>query len=389
MTFAVDLPRVVDLAADQVAWEVDDASTPAASRAWHASVSALICGSATSCLPLVMTVPTVWGEPRRTRLLSILGTLDRPIVLVPRAIAIARSHTDLACSACVVVEFGVSGCSIREANPLAHRLVRNVHGWELVTTLPLDLHSDSWPGGEYDDVAVILVDDPTASDALDWLRMHTGIGRILAVDTDLVVRYGADPGPAQGRLDVAEPWTEEAAAPAGRRRRRVLAGATIAAVIAATAIVGGVRSGHSLSAPESMRVGRVAVVIPSGWNRAEQSMGSGEVARAVFVRRDDGRRIIVVQTTVRAGSTPDSVARSLANKIAQRGDNAVVEFAPSMRMGGRDVIAYRETPASGVPIAWYVLVEHDLQVSIGCQGGSDAQAMHAECAAAVGSATID
>ncbi|GAB20721.1 hypothetical protein GOEFS_127_00040 [Gordonia effusa NBRC 100432] len=288
----------------------------------------------------------------------------------------------------MVVESGSPRRPSHTSNLFAHRLIRRSDGWELVSTKPVDSQSDTWPGGDYDDASMILLDE-NAFDTLQWIRHRTGVGRILAVDTGLVNRYGGDPGQAEYQQGET-PCLGDVGVPVGQRRRRMLAMVTVVAVIAAVVIVGGVRSGRtSSSGAESAHVGRVTIEIPSGWRRAELSTEKDATSRAVFVHRDTGRRIIVVQTALRAGSTQQTVARSLTNKIAQRGDDAVAEFAPSMRVAGREVIAYREAPESGASISWYVLVEHDLQVSIGCQVGADASAMTGECAAAVGSVVID
>ena len=133
--------------------------------------------------------------------------------------------------------------------------------------------------------------------------------------------------------------------------------------------------------------------MPGDWRQSEQRTPSGSAddpstTRAVFVDPDDGRRIIAVLTEVRAGSTRESVAGSLRNRIEQRGDDVVTEFSAATRFGGRDVIGYRESPASGGAIRWYVVVDDGLQVSIGCQAGTAAESPDDECAAAVRSVRV-
>ena len=85
----------------------------------------------------------------------------------------------------------------------------------------------------------------------------------------------------------------------------------------------------------------------------------------------------------RCAPARESVAGSLRNRIEQRGDDVVTEFSAATRFGGRDVIGYRESPASGGAIRWYVVVDDGLQVSIGCQAGTAAESPDDECAAAV------
>ncbi|MFZ2511261.1 MAG: hypothetical protein WAW85_09265 [Gordonia sp. (in: high G+C Gram-positive bacteria)] len=88
----------------------------------------------------------------------------------------------------------------------------------------------------------------------------------------------------------------------------------------------------------------------TGWRRTELSCDradDGRGLRAVFADGADRRRLIVVVTALRDGADRDSVAQSLANRIAQRGDDVVVEFAPASSYGGREVISYREAPRIG------------------------------------------
>lgn len=337
--------------------------------------------------PVRLTVPTVWGTPRCERLRRALGAGRNRITLLPRAIAIARSHSDSASSGCVVVEPGIDVPG-EPPNWLVHKLQRGTAGWELSATTVRALRDEQWSEHEFDDVAAIFVaDSPT--DLVDWLTTRTTVGRILPVDADLIRHYATDPGVPLRPSDTARGWVRPVAAARRPRRRRALAAATVVAVLAATGLVVGLRSTEAPAGRQSVLVGRVTVTMPAGWRRTDLAAQPASPERAVFVEPSDGRRIILVQTPLRRGSTSATVARSLANRIAQRGDDAVAEFAPSMRVGGRDVIAYRETPQSGSSIAWYVLVERSLQVSIGCQGGAAVGSVQRECVAAVQSATID
>ncbi|NMO02395.1 type VII secretion-associated protein [Gordonia sp. TBRC 11910] len=383
MTSIVDLPPVIDLAADALVREVDAASSPGEFDAWQRSVTALIERVAPRAA--VITVPTEWGRPRLQRLRQALAGLRRPITLVPRAIAVARSHTDMACAVCVVVERLAIPSAPGPSKLLFHKVIRSAAGWELAATYALAPTSERWPA-VFDDASIVVVDDPCA-DVVEWLHQVTPVGRIVAVDPQLLCRYGADPGVIQRLDEVPVPAPAERLVAARPRRRRALVAAAVTVAIVAVAALVYPRPAPTPSVAYRVDVGRVSVEVPAGWQRSA-SDSSGDAGRAVFLRRDDGRRIIVVQTAVRTGSTPESVARSLANKIAQRGDDAVSEFAASMRVGGREVIGYREAPASGSPIAWYVLVERNLQVSIGCQAGAAAQSMQTECVAAVTSAVI-
>lgn len=326
--------------------------------------------------PCTATVPTRWGTPRLARLRAELG--PRAVQFVPRALAIARSHTDVASQGCLVVEaiFG---------HWLVHRLSRTGAGWSLRASVLLDPGAPAVPGGT-DDVSAVFIDDGDhAEQARDWFMLHTNVGRIVRVDRDLLRRYGGDPGVVDGAGPEETYDLSPEPMPASHRlshRRHLVVAAVVAAVLAVGGVVLSERSRGDETSTQMAVVGRVQLVAPPGWHRTDSP------GRSVFAQRADGRRIIVVQTTLRAGSTSASVARSLANKIAQRGTGVVSEFSPTMRVGGREVIGYREMPASGAAIAWYVMVSENTQVSIGCQDGTAAESVQLECSTAVTSATI-
>ena len=218
--------------------------------------------------------------------------------------------------------------------------------------------------------------------AIDVISDHAVAGRVVAVDRALLARRGAEP---LGLLPLDFTYLDAASGVPtaqssmwhGSRRRLLMAAAFIAViVVAAVTIVGiSLRSADTPPGDRPVTQGRTTLMIPSQWHRNEQTVtrstaGSGSLgqSRTVFVAPDDGSRILLIQSPVRSGSTSASVAVSLRNRIVQRGDDVVSEFSASTRFAGRDVISYREAPASGAPIRWYVLVEHDLQVSVGCQG---------------------
>ncbi|MFT4088072.1 MAG: type VII secretion-associated protein, partial [Gordonia sp. (in: high G+C Gram-positive bacteria)] len=177
--------------------------------------------------------------------------------------------------------------------------------------------------------------------------------------------------------------------PESRRSRRVRWAACAVAVLTVVAL--GVLARVTAPAPAAQaavteRIGPARLDVPGGWRRSELSEEAG--VRAVFADPADGRRLIVVVTRLRSGATRETVATSLRNRIAQRGDAVVVEFAPDSRYAGRRVISYREQPESGPEVRWYVVVERDVQITIGCQNGTGGQRMDPRCRAAVGSAAV-
>nr|WP_249361877.1 type VII secretion-associated protein [Gordonia araii] len=185
--------------------------------------------------------------------------------------------------------------------------------------------------------------------------------RLLAVDRSLLNRFGAHrPLPPIGPVIV----------PFSRRRVRRWP-AAVAVVTVAVGIVGGVLIWPKPAATTALvDIGGVRIDVPGDWRRTDLA---GEPApRAAFVEPETGSRIVVAVSPLRADATIESVAASLGERIKQRGDDAVSEFAERAMFAGQMVVAYRETPDSGAPIRWYVRVlrlpeQGQRQVSVGCQ----------------------
>lgn len=358
--------------------------------------------------PVVIGYPSTWGAVRRAVLAAAVADLPVDVSLVPRAVLIARSHSDVAMQRCAVVETThVPGYPVDPAHPLprswdVQRLTRGADGWVI------DRSGVIGPDGPADRVEALIDDSVEAvfvdgevpaevSDAIDLVRAHVVAGRVVGVDHPLIARYGARSGLIEPMTHVVNPaGGADSSSRPSTRRRWVWAAAAVALVVAVGAAVVGVwqRDEQPPDPTRQLSVGRTSLIVPTDWQQSSPPPPSGSagtadtVSRTVFTDPATGGRILLVQTEVRSGSTTESVATSLANRIRQRGDDVVTEFSASTRFAGRDVIAYREAPASGSAIRWYVLVAGDLQVSIGCQAGSDGQPVDAQCATAVGSARV-
>ncbi|WP_338837551.1 type VII secretion-associated protein [Gordonia polyisoprenivorans] len=361
--------------------------------------------------PVLVGHPSTWGAVRRGVLTGAAGSLRPDITLVPRAILIARSHTDVTVSRCAVVETTHRPTHRRAAGPPrwdVQRLRRGAIGWEIedsAVLCPVGSATEDAAAVEEaidDGIEAVYVDgdDPAeVGRAVELILDHSVAGRVVAVDRRLVARWGSRVAHIEP-LDFGDLDAQMAASSARRRveltRGRVLAG-VLAVVVLVVGVVAAVASTRHDRPPAPadhlVTQGRTSLLIPSDWQQTEQNAPSGATSssvqsRTVFVAPEDGSRILLVQSTVRAGSTPSSVALSLRNRIAQRGDDVVSEFSAATRFAGRDVISYREAPASGAPIRWYVLVEHDLQVSVGCQAGTGGDSVDEPCEQAVASARI-
>jgi type VII secretion-associated protein (TIGR03931 family) len=229
-------------------------------------------------------------------------------------------------------------------------------------------------------VDLVVVDVPPGriGAAMRTVSAVIGSARLVAVDEGLLHRFGTH-RPLPPLSPVIEGFEQ-------RRARRW------PWLVMTPVLVLGVASAVAFTRPHagsfaSAVVGGVPVEIPDDWRRTELT---GEPApRVVFVEPGTGSRIVVALSPLRAGATPESVAASLAERIRQRGDDAVSDFAARAEFAGQTVIAYRETPDSGAPIRWYVrVIEVDgrgtSQVSVGCQDSGAAE-FERECRRAVAS----
>ncbi|WP_068271658.1 type VII secretion-associated protein [Aldersonia kunmingensis] len=113
--------------------------------------------------------------------------------------------------------------------------------------------------------------------------------------------------------------------------------------------------------------GRVRFVVPPSWSpRPPDPQRPGRLELAP--PGGAAARIIVIQNEIDPGLGYDEVASALADKIAARGSGG--PFADLQRdvvFGGRPGLSYRETPSPGSEVRWHVVVEQEMQVSVGCQ----------------------
>ncbi|MXP23021.1 type VII secretion-associated protein [Gordonia sp. HNM0687] len=362
-------------------------------------------------VPFVIGHPSTWGRLRTAALARSVAQLGVPVEVIPRAVLIARSHSDGAMQRCAVVE--TTHLPTVPHDPArtpaetwdVARLRRTAGGWQIEATDVLTPGADDIARQTEsivdDSVEAVFVDgaDPAArSRARDVVGAHVVAGRVVDVDRALVRRYGWRTG---RHLSEAERFGVHGPTPSvpgptrgdnRTSRRAVWAAGVVAVLIAVVAVVVGVAQVQPDPAEQTAVVGRTTVVVPADWRRSELDPPDGQngtqTSRTVFADPDTGRRLLLVQSEVRADSTLASVARSLGNRIRQRGDEVVTEFSPSTRFMGREVISYREAPASGSAIRWYVQVADGLQVSVGCQDGSAGESVDAECARAVSSVRI-
>ncbi|MEH3156424.1 MAG: type VII secretion-associated protein [Gordonia paraffinivorans] len=352
--------------------------------AWASAVAEAIGPDRPSTV--VLAYPSTWGRRRagvvHGAVEAVVG--DAPIAAYPRAVLLAATHLESSVQACVLLE-------AHDDRIDAHRLRRTAEGWYIGRTVVLDgdCTADDLADLVDDAVEVVLVDGDRAdrvAAVLDLVADATPTGRISAVDRALLHRFGPPRAP--------RPAPTPAPVPTATGRSRLLL--AVGVLVAVAAVVVGLvvwRGGADRSTPrpadETAQIGRVSLTVPAGWRRTSDAPdATGAIGFTSIASPDDDRRIVLVQNSVRADSTLDTVATSLRNRLAQRGTDAVAEFSADTTFAGRRVISYRETPGSGAPIRWYVVVASALQVSVGCQPGSQGRSIDDACAAAVGSVAI-
>ncbi|WP_299575551.1 type VII secretion-associated protein [uncultured Williamsia sp.] len=336
---------------------------------------------------VILAHPSTWGRRRVGVLLDAVEAVvggTATVTAQPRATLLAATNLESSVLACVLLEAHDDRVDV-------HRLQRSADGWRIGRTVVLDADCtpDELADLVDDAVEVVLVDGDRADrvdTVVDLVADATPTGRIAAVDRALLHRFGPPRAPRP-----SPPPSPRLGKP-GPARILVAAGVFVMAVAVVVGLVvwrGGGDDPAPRAATETAQIGRVSLTVPQGWRRtSDPPDATGAIGFTSIASPADDRRLLLVQNAVRVDSTLDSVATSLRNRLGQRGTDAVAEFSADTTFAGRRVISYRETPGSGAPIRWYVVVSSALQASVGCQPGSQGESIDDACAAAVGSVTI-
>ena len=358
--------------------------------------------------PVLIGHPSTWGSVRCGVLSRAAAGTHPPVSLIPRAVLVARSHSDTVMGNCVVVETthrpGYPADTVPPTWDVA-RMVRTSAGWVIERSGVITSDDDAHVGEKIvelidDSVEAVFVDGSDRDQvraAIEEICAYAVAGRVVPVDRALVRRHGARTAVVAPLPEAMGAQPEDARARQSLARRYRLPIACLAALVVGLVVLGVVGWRHNAPQGPTYRdavVGRTTLSVPAAWHHSAPPMpgkptdrATGQ-ARSVFTDPGSGGRILLVLSDVRSASTLDSVATSLRNRIRQRGDDVVSEFSASTRFGDREVIAYREAPASGSAIRWYVLVDDDLQVSVGCQPGSTGDPIDDVCARAVSTVQV-
>jgi type VII secretion-associated protein (TIGR03931 family) len=178
----------------------------------------------------------------------------------------------------------------------------------------------------------------------------------------------ADPPPARPTPPRPSPGRKR---PARRAALAVGGTATAAALlVAGAALVPAGPEADAGSAGLLVQYG-YAFTLPSGW---AHTGGLPERRRVLLTRAaaPDGSDLVAVERTplgYDAGAEPDRAAAELRAEFdaAVTTGAAVSAFQPAVRVGGRSVASYRQRVADGWTVDWFVVLDRDAQLSVGCQ----------------------
>ncbi|KAA0021489.1 type VII secretion-associated protein [Antrihabitans cavernicola] len=399
-------------------------------------------GAPTPADLLVLPYPTRWGTARREALVAAVHRVAREAVVVQTAVAIADAG-DVQAARVVVVE-----CT--SLSLTASYVVAQPGGCRVVACEYEPNVGGGYDGsaGAIATLAVAVADHRTVDAVVVWGPCDIeGVGAavtgrfagtpptVAAVDERVVLRnmerqYTPVAVPPVLRTPTAtwlEPTLRERRSKHSRPRTAVLAGAGVLAIALVAGAIGLLRSGDgapqtvvtttaqpiiAASAPAvptsstpttttaaqitEIDAGRVHLELPAQWHERTRPDAADTTpprdSRLELVPNGGAdRRIIVMQNTLREGVGYDAVAATLARKIADPAKRGVFgDLQRGALFGGRDGLAYQESPDGSSQVKWHVVVENDMQVSIGCQFLTDEwDAIAGDCERVVRGMTVD
>lgn len=327
------------------------------------------------CDRSVLVCPTWWTVDRVDRVRSAASAALSDVVVLRRGEALAAERDG---TAWAVVEIAEELVVISRSNGAPETVVRS--DTETVVAAV---------AAQTAAVCEVVIDAPRDVPEVDALSSAIAerLGRNgIAVSVVNAVSYVV--------LDRPEP-PEPNPARGPRGRVAVSAGFALTAVFAAVAAVFSAApavspavpaTGHR-PAPDGAQTttlieGRVGMQVPATWTVERLTGGSGSARVQVVSPSEPGVALHLTQSTVPAGRLLDTLHRALGEQPA----GVFIDFNPQDRVGGRDVISYRELRAQR-HVRWIVLVDKSVRIAIGCQNAPQrAETVQSACEAAVRSA---
>ena len=130
--------------------------------------------------------------------------------------------------------------------------------------------------------------------------------------------------------------------------------------------------------------------VPAGW---EHTGGLPERRRVLLtpLAAPDGSDLIAIEHSPLGYDTAAEPERALAElrtvfDAAVAAGSAFTGYDPGARYAGRAVTAYRQEEPGGTVVDWFVVLDRDAQLSVGCRHTAAGEAaVRAACAVVVGS----
>ncbi|WP_433757236.1 type VII secretion-associated protein [Nocardia sp. CA-135398] len=371
------------------------------------------------CDEVTVVLPTEWGGRRRAVVDNAVRGFASNVVFEDMAVrAVAVDAGAGRSRRVVVLEFGslsttatsvIRGhqgiqieCCAHEPNLAVASLEPDSAAFAELSALIGDLLA----GQPADVVQAVGISDPTKLELIrsvvlqvcgpdTELRPIAGVDLVRRTRQEPAYQPGAAPLPT---MEWMQPLRQRAAAihPPQRNTKVYAVGGIAAIAVVAAAVAGtvaalggsdgsptrssaGTSVAASTAAPISAQpsrttapnapfeaVGRLRFQVPIGWRFTQTPDPSKP--RIDLVPSDGTRkRITVIQTSVAPGAGYEQVAANLDAQMKQRPIGTVSELKRDVVFGGKSGLSYTEQPGDGSTVRWQVLVEHGLQVSIGCQ----------------------
>ncbi|RVW05114.1 type VII secretion-associated protein [Rhodococcus xishaensis] len=353
---------------------------------------------------LTVAHPSHWGMPRRGVFEAAARRCADDVAMVPAALVVPVPSSG---TRWIVLE-----CAALSTTATVVELDR--HGAPNVVSCALAPETGTLDLSE--DPAQVTVIDRLVRDAADGRSIEavyvigtaaddvlgiltTGIGStVVSVPPATMVERRSEAQPTD-QQDRTASWVSPGPTrtPAPPHRRWHVPPATVAVVVAATigVAVAVAVALWPVRAPdvsgrteplERFEIGSASMHLPEEWGVRAAEPGRLELVPDGV----SGRRIVVISVDVAAGSDRVAIARTLERRIVERGpDGPFSGFDPEKEFAGRVGVSYLETPDDQSSVRWHVLVENDLQMSVGCQfREGEWESLAADCEQAVRSIEV-
>lgn len=187
-------------------------------------------------------------------------------------------------------------------------------------------------------------------------------------------RFGVSARP----VDVGAAWRVRPIQPTlpqavSRQRRPRFAWSAAACVAAGGALVLQMNSAHPAPTPRLpvtvVVEGALTVNVPALWPVERITTGAGSARLQVDSPQHAGAALHITQSRVPDGETLRETAEALLRAMAVQPPGVFVDFDPADERVGRPAVTYREVRA-GRDIAWSVVLDGSVRISIGCEAMS-------------------